>query len=85
MKERQRHGCLWFLIKHRFTSNLSFHAGQQVAEGKERGVGCLKQVSRGIGRGVLWVLEQPPPPEKYLLFSDAFAVSTPFVLDLDKD
>ena len=25
----------------------------------------------------------PPPPETYLLFSDVFAVSTPFVLDLD--
>ena len=40
---------------------------------------------RRQGGGVLWVLEHPPPPETYLLFSDVFAVSTPFVLDLDKD
>ena len=40
----------------------------------------------GVGRGGrLWVLEHPPPPETYLLFSDVFAVSTPFVRDLDND
>ena len=40
----------------------------------------------GVGRGGgLWVLEHPPPPETYLLFSGVFAVSTPFVLDLDND
>ena len=31
------------------------------------------------------VPKHPPPPETYLLFSNVFAVSTPFVLDLDND
>ena len=29
------------------------------------------------------VPKHPPPPETYLLFCDVFAVSTPFVLDLE--
>ena len=42
--------------------------------------------SSGVGRGgCSWCQSTPPPPETYLLFSDVFAVSTPFVLDLDND
>ena len=44
-----------------------------------------RQGGGGGGGGGDFVLEHPPPPETYLLFSDVFAVSTPFVLDLDND